>query len=81
MTIPATPRVICHLPLVAWPGRRRAQFDRAGARGGMIIGTIFTLFVVPSIYVLVAKTHRAEPAGEMEVRENERVPELEEAVV
>jgi multidrug efflux pump len=24
---------------------------------GMIIGTVFTLFVVPSIYVLVAKTH------------------------
>jgi multidrug efflux pump len=26
---------------------------------GMIIGTIFTLFVVPSIYMLVAKTHTA----------------------
>jgi hypothetical protein len=25
----------------------------------MIIGTIFTLFVVPSIYMLVAKTHTA----------------------
>ena len=25
---------------------------------GMIIGTVFTLFVVPSIYVLVARTHR-----------------------
>jgi multidrug efflux pump len=24
---------------------------------GMIIGTAFTLFVVPSIYVLVARTH------------------------
>jgi multidrug efflux pump len=24
---------------------------------GMIIGTLFTLFVVPSIYMLVAKTH------------------------
>jgi hypothetical protein len=38
----------------------------------MIIGTCFTLFVVPSIYVLVAKTHRRiesvepEPAGEFE---------------
>ena len=28
----------------------------------MIIGTAFTLFVVPSIYVLVAKTHQAEAA-------------------
>ena len=26
----------------------------------MTIGTVFTLFVVPSIYVLVAKTHKAE---------------------
>jgi hypothetical protein len=25
----------------------------------MIIGTVFTLFVVPSIYMLVAKTHTA----------------------
>jgi multidrug efflux pump len=27
---------------------------------GMIIGTAFTLFVVPSIYMLVAKRHKAE---------------------
>ena len=27
---------------------------------GMIIGTVFTLFVVPSIYMVVAKTHKAE---------------------
>jgi multidrug efflux pump len=36
---------------------------------GMIIGTCFTLFVVPSIYVLVAKRHTAEvreEAGELE---------------
>ena len=26
---------------------------------GMIIGSAFTLFVVPSIYVLVARTHKA----------------------
>ncbi|HEX8280456.1 MAG TPA: efflux RND transporter permease subunit, partial [Chthoniobacterales bacterium] len=25
--------------------------------GGMTIGTIFTLFIVPSLYVLIAKTH------------------------
>jgi hypothetical protein len=25
---------------------------------GMVIGTCFTLFVVPSIYVLVARTHK-----------------------
>jgi hypothetical protein len=34
---------------------------------GMIIGTVFTLFVVPSIYVLLARTHTAaETAGEGE---------------
>jgi hypothetical protein len=27
---------------------------------GMVIGTFFTLFVVPSIYMLVARTHRAD---------------------
>ena len=38
----------------------------------MIIGTCFTLFVVPAIYVLVARTHKsaeieeAEEAGELE---------------
>jgi multidrug efflux pump len=25
--------------------------------GGMTIGTIFTLFIVPSLYVLIARTH------------------------
>jgi multidrug efflux pump len=45
-----------------------ARGPGAGARNsigitlvsGMIIGTAFTLFVVPSIYVLVAKTHAAD---------------------
>jgi hypothetical protein len=30
---------------------------------GMIIGTLFTLFVVPSIYVLVARSRRAPAAA------------------
>jgi hypothetical protein len=44
----------------------------------MIIGTIFTLFVVPSIYVLVAKRHAAfvEESREVDVED----PELAEAV-
>ena len=45
-----------------------AKGPGAGARNsigimlvsGMIIGTAFTLFVVPSIYMLVAKRHLAE---------------------
>jgi len=47
---------------------------------GMIIGTCFTLFVVPSIYVLVAKTHKAE-APIAEVEGPHKVGELEEAAV
>ncbi len=62
MTTAAT--VMGHLPLVF------AKGPGAGARNsigimlvtGMIIGTGFTLFVVPSIYVLVAKVHQKEPA-------------------
>ena len=58
MTTAAT--VMGHLPLVF------ARGPGAGARNsigimlvtGMIIGTMFTLFVVPSIYVLVARTHK-----------------------
>ncbi len=57
MTTTAT--VAGHFPLVIATG------PGAGARNsigimlvtGMIIGTVFTLFVVPSIYMLVARTH------------------------
>jgi hypothetical protein len=31
---------------------------------GMIIGTIFTLFVVPSIYMLLARTRVAQPEAD-----------------
>jgi hypothetical protein len=31
---------------------------------GMIVGTFFTLFVVPSIYMLVARRHAAVPVEE-----------------
>jgi hypothetical protein len=44
---------------------------------GMIIGTTFTLFVVPSIYVLVAKTHKKIEGAEAE----EEIRELKEAAV
>jgi len=60
MTTAAT--VVGHLPLVF------ARGPGAGARNsigimlvtGMIIGTAFTLFVVPSIYMLVAKTRKTQ---------------------
>jgi len=31
--------------------------------GGMAIGTLFTLFVVPAVYVLVAKDHSRDFAA------------------
>jgi multidrug efflux pump len=60
MTTAAT--VVGHFPLVLATG------PGAGARNsigimlvtGMVIGSFFTLFVVPSIYILLARTHRAE---------------------
>lgn len=44
---------------------------------GMIIGTAFTLFVVPSIYVLVAKTRtaRAEEADAPEAMSGDLAPQ------
>jgi multidrug efflux pump len=67
MTTAAT--VVGHMPLIFATG------PGAGARNsigimlvtGMIIGTMFTLFVVPSIYVLVARTRVA--IGEQARRE------------
>jgi multidrug efflux pump len=32
--------------------------------GGMAIGSLFTLFIVPSIYMLIARDHSMEPATE-----------------
>jgi hypothetical protein len=46
---------------------------------GMIIGTFFTLFVVPSIYVLVART-RVAVAAEVQPARETRVRELARAV-
>ena len=43
---------------------------------GMIIGTLFTLFVVPSIYVLLARKRVAIA----EARRSTRLPELAAAV-
>ena len=60
MTTAAT--VMGHFPLVLATGPGAGARNSIGIMlvSGMIIGTAFTLFVVPSIYVLVARTHRAE---------------------
>ncbi len=63
MTTAAT--VIGHFPLVLATGPGAGARNSIGIMlvSGMIIGTVFTLFIVPSIYMLVAKTHTrvAEP--------------------
>ena len=59
MTTAAT--VFGHLPLVFASGPGAGARNSIGIMlvSGMIIGTAFTLFVVPSIYMLVAKRHEA----------------------
>jgi len=57
MTTAAT--VIGHFPLVLAKGPGAGARNSIGIMlvSGMVIGTLFTLFIVPSIYMLVAKTH------------------------
>ena len=71
MTTAAT--VFGHLPLVFATGPGAGARNSIGIMlvSGMIIGTAFTLFVVPSIYMLVAKRHVALE----ELREPEALPE------
>jgi len=67
MTTAAT---ICgHFPLVLAKGPGAGARNSIGIMlvSGMFIGTVFTLFVVPSIYMLVAKTHKALREDEAEV--------------
>jgi multidrug efflux pump len=61
MTTAAT--VVGHFPLVLASGPGAGARNSIGIMlvSGMIIGTLFTLFVVPSIYVLVARTRVAAP--------------------
>ena len=61
MTTAAT--VIGHFPLVLAKGPGAGARNSIGIMlvSGMIIGTVFTLFVVPSIYMFIAKTHTHAP--------------------
>ncbi len=74
MTTAAT--VFGHFPLVFATGPGAGARNSIGIMlvSGMIIGTAFTLFVVPSIYMLVAKTH-----SHVEFEEEEK-PSLQEPV-
>ena len=60
MTTVAT--VVGHFPLTLVTGAGAVARNSIGIVlvGGMTIGTIFTLFVVPVVYVLIAKDHRKE---------------------
>src|SRR6266850_1931094 len=73
MTTAAT--VAGHMPLIFATGPGAGARNSIGVMlvTGMIIGTAFTLFVVPSIYMLVARTR----AGERRLQALEGDPSLE----
>jgi len=62
MTSVAT--VCGHFPLTLVSGPGAAARNSIGLVlvAGMAIGTAFTLFFVPAIYLLIARDHRAEAA-------------------
>jgi len=69
MTTAAT--VIGHFPLVLATGPGAGARNSIGIMlvSGMIIGTAFTLFVVPSIYVVIARTHVADEPIDRQLEE------------
>jgi multidrug efflux pump len=79
MTTAAT--VVGHFPLVLAKGPGAGARNSIGIMlvSGMIIGTAFTLFVVPSIYMLVARKHMAESVED--AGRNVVLPEPAEAAV
>jgi multidrug efflux pump len=78
MTTAAT--VVGHFPLVLASGPGAGARNSIGIMlvSGMIIGTTFTLFIVPSIYMLVARSRVAVASPARERQTN--APELVEAV-
>jgi multidrug efflux pump len=83
MTSVAT--VAGHFPLTLVSGAGAAARNSIGLVlvGGMTIGTIFTLFIVPSLYMLIAKEHREKSLAETEEEPGEDVdlvPEYAPAV-
>src|SRR5713101_2872044 len=66
MTSAAT--VAGHFPLTLVSGAGAAARNSIGLVlvGGMTIGTIFTLFIVPSLYMLIAKEHHEKSLAEAE---------------
>jgi multidrug efflux pump len=68
MTTAAT--VVGHFPLVLAAGPGAGARNSIGIMlvSGMVIGTLFTLFVVPSIYMLLARQHARAEADEAPAR-------------
>ncbi len=62
----STATVVGHFPLVIAAGPGAGARNSIGIMlvSGMIIGTLFTLFIVPSIYMLVAVRRTGESSGE-----------------
>ncbi len=71
MTSVAT--VAGHFPLTLVTGAGAAARNSIGLVlvGGMTIGTIFTLFIVPSLYMLIAKEHHEKSLMDAEVEDLE----------
>ena len=67
MTTAAT--IAGHFPLTLVSGAGAAARNSIGLVlvGGMFVGTLFTLFVVPSIYMLVARDHSRDREREAKV--------------
>jgi len=62
-----------HFPLTLVTGAGAAARNSIGLVlvGGMTIGTLFTLFVVPSIYMLIARDHSKDKANRQEQEANQ----------
>lgn len=67
MTSAAT--VFGHLPLVlvSGPGAEARNSIGIVLVAGMVIGTVFTLFVVPTFYLLIAARHQSKAADDEEL--------------
>jgi multidrug efflux pump len=80
MTSVAT--VAGHFPLTLVTGAGAAARNSIGLVlvGGMTIGTIFTLFIVPSLYMLIAKEHHEKSLMDPELEDVDLEPELAPAL-
>jgi len=60
-----------HFPLTLVTGAGAAARNSIGLVlvGGMFIGTLFTLFVIPSIYMLIARDHGKDREREAAIAE------------